>query len=221
MAKAYGSTGRPAVLDPFRRIVGVHWRDNTTPPLAFAFTVRLGAVVRNMDEPNAEVAPIYHSPFGTPNAGLYYPDVSVPLSWGGYVLTEKEGWIGAASHTITGLPAFGTGPLYEIGSFVALEVFPYALSLKWVEPTGDVLDFVSPVTGSDGGKPNFKAGAASVTSLSGGATSLLFPTDISVEAGAFSYAYAGATTVANHITDDFTKLVDNRQLMILCLPVTA
>jgi len=221
MAKAYGSTGRPVVLDPFRRIVGVHWRDNTTPPLAFAFIVRLGAVVRPIDEPAAEVAPIYYSPFGTPNNGFYHPDVSVPLSWGGYVLTEKEGWIGAASHTITGLPAFGTGPLYEIGTFVALEVFPYALSLKWADPTGDVLDFVSPVPGTGGVAPNFKAGAASVTSLSGGATSLLFPTDISVEAGAFSYAYAGAVSVENIILDDTNKLVDNRQLMILCLPVTA
>jgi hypothetical protein len=221
MAKAYGSTGRPVVLDPFRRIVEVHWRDNTTPPLAFAFIVRLGAVVRPIDGPAAEVAPIYYSPFGNPNTGFYHPDVSVPTSWAAYVLTEKEGWIGAASHTITGLPAFGTGPLYEIGSFVALEVFPYALSLKWVDPTGDVLDFVSPVTGNDGVTPNFKAGAASVTSLGGGSTSLLFPTDITVEAGAYSFAYAGAVSVPITILDDSNELVGDRQLMVLCLPVTA
>ena len=220
MAKAYGSTGRPVVLDPFRRIVDVHWRDNA-PPLAFAFIVRLGAVVRPIDGPAAEVAPIYYSPFGNPNSGFYYPDVSVPTSWAAYVLTEKEGWIGAVSHTITGLPAFGTGPLYEIGSFVDLEVFPYALSLKWVDPTGEVLDFVSPVADTGGVKPNFKAGAASVTSLSGGSTSLLFPTDITVLAGAYSYAYAGAVSVAFTVLDDSNELVGDRQLMILCLPVTA
>lgn len=203
----------PVALDPFQNIVAVHWKDGT-PPLAVAFVVRLGAVTAG-----DQAAPIYYSPLGNPNAGLYHPDVFVPKSWAAWVFDEANGWIGAASIAIDGLPEFGPAPNYELGGFVPIDVFPVALSLHWVEPTGGDLGFMTPA--SEGTPRAFQSGAASITNVDGSVTSMVFPTEITVQAGVQNYAYAGAAVVQKIVSEPLNVLVDNAELIILCLPVTA
>lgn len=209
----YGSLANPVPIGPFKRIVKVHWKGKNNI-LAAAFVVRLGAVAVG-----DQAKPIYHSPFGNPNVGLYHPAVFVPKSWGAYLFDETEGWVGAASFSIEGLPAFGPAPNYEIGDGVTVDAFPVALSLHWVEPTGGDTGFTTP--SAEGTPRSFQAGAATITNFAGSLTSLVFPTDITVEAGRQNYAYAGAAVVFKTALQPLNEYIDNGELIILCLPVTA
>lgn len=213
MADPFGSSARPVQQDPFQTIIAVHWKDRN-PPLAVAFVVRLGAVTVG-----DQVAPIYYSPFGNPNVGLYHPAVFVPKTWVAWVFDEVDGWIGAASFSAEGLPEFGAAPNYDIGGFVTIDVFPVALSLHWHEPTGGDLGFMTPA--SEGTPRAFQSGAASITDFGGGVTSMVFPTEITVQAGIHNFAYAGAAVLPKVPPDTLNALVDNGELIILCLPVTA
>ncbi|MDG4903222.1 hypothetical protein P9279_22180 [Mesorhizobium sp. WSM4962] len=213
MPSPFGSLANPVQQDPFQTIIKVHWKDKKNI-LAVAFVVRLGAVVAG-----DQASPIYYSPFGNPNVGVYHPTVFVPKTWGAYLFDETEGWIGAASFAINGLPEFGPAPNYQIGGGVTVDVFPYALSLHWVEPTGGDLGFTTPP--GEGTPRAFRSGTASITNFDGTVTSMDFPTGITVEAGAQNYAYAGAAVVPRVVSQDLNVLVDNRELIILCLPVTA
>lgn len=219
MAQAYGSREHPADLGPFSRIVGVHWK-NSKPPLAFAFRLRLGAGFVADDHEN--VAPIYYSPFGQPNGvfGVYHPDVFVPKDWGAWVLDDTHEWHAAQSPTISGLPDFGAAPWYVIGSPVPSLVGPIALNMEWSVP-GAPLDFTTPVIGAGDTAPRqFNSGAAEARGAPGGESALVFSTGIGAVAGSYHYAYAGAVPLSFIVTGS-NVLIDNKELIVLCLPVTA
>lgn len=217
--KLGGGPNPPVILDPAQAIVGVHWRDPSPqgPPLAFAFVVRLGAYFQDGEEQQA--APAYYSPFGSPN-NPGYPGEDVPTSWDAYTYFEEDGWTPSLFYSITGLPAVGAGPSFAIGSLVPVTVFPTALNLVWDGPSGGDLGFETPVSAQEPAPKPFKAGAVAVEGL-GGEDSLIFPTSIAVQAGDTTFEYAGAATLFRNTDEPLNALVDNRELVILCLPVTA
>lgn len=213
MPSPYGSLANPVQQDPFQTIIKVHWKDQENI-LAVAFVVRLGAAVAG-----DQAYPIYYSPFGNPNNGIYHPAVFVPKTWGSYLFDAVDGWVGAAEFSVDGLPNFGPAPNYELGGGVTVDVFPVALSLHWAEPTGGDTGFTTPP--AEGTPRAFQSGAASIVNFDGTVTSMDFPTGLTVEVGNQNYAYAGAAVVQHVVSQPLNVLVDNGELIILCLPVTA
>lgn len=222
MAQAYGSREHPVNLGPFSRIVEVHWK-NSKPALAFAFRLRLErGFVGSGDD--AELAAHYYSPLGSPGGpgigiGVYHPDVFVPKDWGAWVLDDKHEWHSAQSYTIDGLPDFGPAPWYYIGSPVPFNGGASGEDLGW-SVAGSPLDFTTPVVGQGDSAPRaFLSGPAVVVGAPGGETAVTFSTEISAVAGSHHYGYAGAVPLPFSIPG--RSLIETKELIVLCLPVTA
>jgi len=224
MARPYGSVANPVVLDPFRRIVEVHW-GNSNPPVAFAFCVRVEPETVTQTDFSVDHAPQYYNP------SSYSLGIMPPRWWTAFVLTDDGEWNGAASSIINGMPEFGPPPLYEIGPWT--NDIGSQNSLRWIDPVGSSTGIPAPVIGFGETEPRiFKLGAASIAmcDVSTGAVTasvMAWPSDITVQSGILNYAYAGAVAVPKHITGADQELIGgpgnhiDYELWIICIPVTA
>lgn len=139
MAQAYGSKDHPVNLGPFRRIVGVHWRNDTH--IAILWGVR--AATTFLDDTVACSPPEYGGPFEPypppphPVAYTYLTgvDYSLPSSSFGQGILDIQvrktsGWHGLEEDaTVTGLPTLpppaSNGPWEYLWTPTAGTVFHY------------------------------------------------------------------------------------------------
>jgi hypothetical protein len=217
-------------LDPFRRVVGIHWGGDADEALALAIAIRMTMFLQVAADPSqVETALRYRNPFDWSTV----PPLP-PLYWSPRLLFA-DGWQSGefADIVVTGLQDHGAPPDYYWPSLATFDAATYGF-LRWQNPGGSSTGIDAPILSLGETTPRqFLSGDASISDYYLDGTVQAFRTDYaggSAEVSGRTFEYAGAVAINVGGTAHPIQLIGgpdapeasvNYELWQLYLPVTA